>query len=139
LLPSACELGELFDLRTKHQIKLHDFQVSPDPPTMSPSGVEVRECRCKDSSRRPWLKEWSWTDPLSREQFHREAAIYSFLLHFTIIRFDEGSRLATENAVLAEWIRAAREDTQRFGDGATRVKRDFDVFLQKFWPHVTQQ
>jgi hypothetical protein len=31
-----------------------------------------------------------------------------------------------------------REDAQRFSDGA-RVKLDFDVFLQKFWPHITQQ
>jgi hypothetical protein len=101
--------------------------------------VEVRECRREDSSRRLWLKEWSWTNSLSREQFHREVAIYSCVWHLTIIRFDEGSRLTVGNAVVAERIRAAREDAQRFSDGATRVKRDFDVFLHKFWPHVTQQ
>jgi hypothetical protein len=139
LLPSACEPGELFDLRIKHQVKPHDFQVSPDPPATSPSGVEVQECRRKDSSRRLWLKEWNWIGSLSREQFHREIAIYSCIWHLTIIRFDEGSRLTVGNAMLAERIRAAHEEAQRFSDGTARVKRDFNVFLRKFWPRVTQQ
>jgi hypothetical protein len=61
------------------------------------------------------------------------------LLALTIIRFGEGSRLTVGNAVLAKRIRAALEDAQRFSDGTARVKRDFDVFLQKFWRDVTQQ
>jgi outer membrane murein-binding lipoprotein Lpp len=51
----------------------------------------------------------------------------------------EKQELAVGNAVLAEKLRAAREDAQRFGDGAARVRRDFDVFLQKFGPQATKQ
>jgi hypothetical protein len=53
--------------------------------------------------------------------------------------FRRGQPAHVGNVVLAERIRAAREDAQRFSDGAARVKRDFDVFLQKLWPHVTQK
>jgi hypothetical protein len=51
----------------------------------------------------------------------------------------EKQELAVGNAVLAERLRAAREDAQRISDGAARVRRDFDLFLHKFGPRVTKQ
>jgi serine/threonine protein kinase len=101
-------------LRATHRVRLCDFRVARDARSTSPSGAEVRECRHPDSSHRLWLKEWSPTGPLSREQFHREAAIYSRVWHPAIIRFeghiDEGGRLGIITDRLPESLATDKPD-----------------------------
>jgi seryl-tRNA synthetase len=74
-------------------------------------------------------------DQANHEHAQLSQQIEQSIAEIETIRADKEA-LAIETAVLKEKLRVAREETQRFGEAALRIKRDFDEFVEKTGANV---
>jgi hypothetical protein len=80
--------------------------------------------------------------PVLIDQANNEHAQLSQQIEQSIAEIDairaEKEALAIETAVLREKLRVANDETQRFGQAAMRIKRDFDEFVQRTGANIPQ-